>query len=66
MVGLKYDKLVSGPNNTFGATLRWEKPLFTHSEVKHYIYKVMSANVPPVRRRRDANMNTGIETVSEN
>lgn len=66
MIGLQYDKPVSGPDNTFGATLRWEKPLFTHSEVKHYVYRVMSANAPSARRRRDTNLNTGIETVSEN
>lgn len=61
---LKYDGLVPGDNNTFGTTVRWDKPLFTHSEVKHYRYKVMSTSALPQRRKRTIQLNMAIETVS--
>ena len=64
VMGLKYDGLVPGDNNTFGTTVRWEKPLFTHSEVKHYRYKVMSTSALPQRRKRTIQINIAIETVS--
>ena len=68
VMGLKFDRLVPGDNNTFGTTVMWEKPLFTHSEVKHYRYKVMSESVSPPapqqRQQRATNINMAIETVS--
>ena len=63
MIDLRRSELVPGPNNTFGTTVRWEKPLFTHSGVKHYIYKVLDSSGIR-RRKRDNNLNTALQTVS--
>ena len=64
VIGLQYDELVPGPNNTFGTTMSWQKPLFTHSGVKHYRYKVLRRSAQ-LRRKRDTNQNTALETVSK-
>ena len=60
VIGLKYDKLIPGPSNTFGTKLSWQKPLFTHSGVKYYSYKVLRTSAP-----QDTNLNTALETVSK-
>ena len=63
MIGLKRGVQVAGPNNTFSTTVWWEKPLFTHSGVKYYTYKVLSTS-DQKRRKRGINLNAGVHTVS--
>ena len=55
---LTFDELKAGVNDTFSATIRWRKPLFKHSAVKHYLYKVLDTTQQ--RPKRD----TGLQTVS--
>ena len=62
VIGLKHGVQVAGPNNTFSTTVWWEKPLFTHSGVKHYTYKVIISDQK--RRKRDINLYAGVDTVS--
>ena len=61
VIGLRHGVQVAGPNNTFSTTVWWEKPLFKHCGVKHYIYKVISDQK---RRKRDINLYAGVHTVS--
>ena len=63
VIDLRRSELVPGPNNKFGTTVRWEKPWFTHSEVKHYKYKVLDSSGKR-RRKRGNNLNTALQTVS--
>ena len=63
VIGLKHGVQVAGPNNTFSTTVWWEKPLFKHSGVKHYIYKVLPIS-DQKRRKRDINLYAGVPTVS--
>ena len=63
VIGLKHGVQVAGPNNTFSTTVWWEKPLFTHSGVKHYIYKLLPIS-DQKRRKRDTNLYAGVPTVS--
>jgi len=53
---LTFDELKAGFNDTFRATIRWRKPLFKHSAVKHYLYKVLDTTQQ--RPKRD----TGLQT----
>ena len=39
MGGLRHDEIVPSYNDSFRTTVKWQKPLFTHSVVTHYIYK---------------------------
>ena len=64
MIGLKHGVQVAGPNNTFSTTVWWEKPLFTHSGVKHYEYKVLRIS-DQNRRKRGINLYAGVDTVSD-
>ena len=48
---LKYDEIFPTANNTFRTTVSWEKPLFIHSDVHHYSYKVVAIN-SLLRKRR--------------
>ena len=43
VVGLKHEELVPTSSSTFSATVKWEKPLFTQSNVTHYIYRTTKA-----------------------
>ena len=61
VIGLKHGVQIAGPNNTFSTTVWWEKPLFKHSGVKHYVYKVLPVS-DQTRRKRDNN--AGFQTVS--
>ena len=61
MIGLKHGVKIAGPNNTFSTTVWWEKPLFKHSGVKHYVYKVLPVS-DQTRRKRDNS--AGFQTVS--
>ena len=63
VIGLKHGVQVAGPNNTFSTTVWWDKPLFKHSEVKHYIYKVLRIS-DQKRRKREINLYAGVNTVS--
>ena len=63
VIGLRHGAQVAGPNNTFSTTISWEKPLFKHSGVKHYIYKVLPIS-DQKRRKRDINLYAGVHTVS--
>ncbi|CAH3043290.1 unnamed protein product [Pocillopora meandrina] len=58
---LKYDEIFPTANNTFRTTVSWEKPLFTHSDVHHYSYKVVAIN-SLLRKRRETLSNTMITT----
>ena len=60
--GLKYDEIFPTANNTFRTTVSWGKPLFTHSDVQHYSYKVVAIN-SPLRKRRETLSNTIITMV---
>lgn len=64
VIGLKHGVQVAGPNNTFSTTVWWEKPLFTHSGVKHYTYKVIISDQK--RRKRDINLYAGVDTSDTN
>ena len=59
---LEYGSLVPTANDTFRTIVSWKKPEFTHSEVKHYKYK-MSPTDASQRERRGTPMNTEITTV---
>ena len=63
VIGLKHGVQVAGPNNTFSTTVWWEKPLFKHSGVKYYTYKVLRIS-DQKRRKRDINLYAGVDTVS--
>ncbi|XP_022799052.1 platelet-derived growth factor receptor alpha-like [Stylophora pistillata] len=63
--GLKYDEIFPTAKNTFRTTVSWEKPLFTHSDVKHYIYKLTAKNLP-LRKRRETLLNTETTTTGTN
>ena len=62
--GLKYDEIFPTANNTFRTTVSWEKPLFIHSDVHQYSYKVVVIN-SLLRKRRETLSNTMITTVRE-
>lgn len=60
---LDYNELVATGNDSFRTTVSWEKPLFTHSDVKYYKYKVLATDASQ-RKRRGTALNTAITTVS--
>lgn len=60
---LDYDELLPTANNSFRTTVSWQKPLFKHSEVKHYRYRVLVTD-PSQRKRRGTALNTAMLTVS--
>ncbi|XP_066025560.1 uncharacterized protein [Pocillopora verrucosa] len=62
---LKYDEIFPTANNTFRTTVSWEKPLFIHSDVHHYSYKVVAIN-SLLRKRRETLSNTMITTTGTN
>ncbi|CAH3167645.1 unnamed protein product [Porites lobata] len=51
VVGLKHEELVPTSSSTFSATVKWEKPLFTQSNVTHYIYRTTKAIKGQMERR---------------
>ena len=61
VIGLKHGVQIAGPNNTFSTTVWWEKPLFKHSGVKHYVYKVLPVSD---QTRLKGDNNAGFQTVS--
>lgn len=63
--GLRYYEIFPTANNTFRTTVSWGKPLFTHSDVHHYSYKVVAIN-SPLRKRRETLSNTIITTTGTN
>ena len=63
VIGLKHGIQIAGSNNTFGTTVWWEKPLFKHSGVRDYIYKVLPIS-DQKRRKRDSNLYAVVYTVS--
>ncbi|KAJ7358906.1 hypothetical protein OS493_020744, partial [Desmophyllum pertusum] len=59
--GLKYGDLVRTANDTFRTTVSWQKPLFTHSDVEYYKYKLLATD-DPQRKRRGIALNTAFRT----
>lgn len=59
---LEYDFLVPTFNDTFRTTVSWRKPKFTHSDVKHYKYKILPIDSSQ-RERRGTALNNEITTV---
>ncbi|XP_067031687.1 uncharacterized protein [Acropora muricata] len=53
VVRLKHDGISHSTNGTFRFTVRWQKPLFLHSVVKHYKYKITTKveKIEQVQRR---------------
>lgn len=53
VVMLKHGEISLSTNSTFRFTVRWQKPLFLHSAVKHYEYKITKKNekIEQVQRR---------------
>lgn len=51
VVGLKNEELVPASSSTFSATVKWEKPLFTQSNVTHYIYRTTKEIKGQIERR---------------
>jgi len=65
VVGLKHVEIVPSYNDSFRTTVKWQKPLFTHSVVTHYIYKTTKKN--EVQRRAidfDTKFTTNITNVT--
>lgn len=67
VVGLSHDALVPSSNELFGTKVSWQKPLFNHSAVNHYSYKITNGTDKLVRNkvRRAIDLNTVFTTVSE-
>lgn len=67
VVGLRHDALVPSSNELFRTKVSWKKPLFKHSEVSHYRYKITNGTKKPVRdvQRRAIEFDTYFITVSE-
>ena len=38
VVGLKNEQLVPGSSTSFSTIVKWEKPLFTQSNISYYVY----------------------------
>ena len=67
VVGLRHDALVPSSNELFRTKVSWKKPLFNHSKVSHYRYKITNGTKKPVRnvQRRAIEFDTYFITVSE-
>lgn len=61
MVGLKHDEIVPSHNDSFRTTVKWQKPLFTHSVVTHFTYKTTKKSEV---ERRAIDFDTEFTTVS--
>lgn len=66
VVGLRHDALVPS-SESFRTKVSWKKPLFNHSEVSYYRYKITNGTEKPVRnvQRRAIEFHTYFITVSE-
>jgi len=64
VVGLSHDALVPSSNELFGTKVSWQKPLFNHSAVNHYSYKITNGTDKLVRNkvRRAIDLNTVFTT----
>lgn len=67
VVGLSNDELVAVSDGSFRTKVSWQKPLFNHSAVSHYSYKITNSTQKSVGkiRRRAIDLNTVYTTVSE-
>ena len=68
VVGLKHNGLVPSSQGSFRTTVSWQKPLFDHSAVRHYSYRISNTSVKGTDRkirRRAIDFNTDFTTVSE-
>lgn len=67
VVGISHDELVPSSNGLFRTKVSWQKPLFNHSEVNHYNYKITNGSEKTAGniRRRAIDFNIVFTTVSE-
>ena len=67
VVGLRHSGLVSSAGESFRTTVSWQKPLFNHSTVQHYRYKISNISSKTVgkKTRRAIDFDTDLTTVSE-
>ncbi|CAH3145354.1 unnamed protein product [Pocillopora meandrina] len=68
VVGLRHSGLVSSANESFRTTVSWQKPLFNHSTVQHYRYKISNISSKTVgkKTRRAIDFDTYLTTRSNN
>ena len=65
VVGLSHDALVPSSNELFRTKVSWQKPLFNHSEVSYYSFKITNGTERIVGnvQRRAIDFNTVSTTV---
>ncbi|XP_078349309.1 uncharacterized protein LOC144634272 [Oculina patagonica] len=52
VVGLSHDELVPTSDGSFRTKVSWQKPLFNHSAVSHYSYKITNSTQKSVGKMR--------------
>ncbi len=67
VVGLSHDELVPTSDGSFRTKVSWQKPLFNHSAVSHYSYKITNSTQKSVgkMRRRAIDFDAVFTTVSD-
>lgn len=64
VVGLKHSEIAPSSSRAFSTTVMWEKPLFKHSAVKYYRYKISAKENQLQIRRRATELSDVLTTVS--
>lgn len=67
VAGLRHSGLVSSADESFRTTVSWQKPLFNHSTVQHYRYKISNISSKTGKKtRRATDFDTYLTTRSNN
>lgn len=68
VVGLRRNELLPSSDESFRTTVFWQKPLFNHSVVQYYRYRISNTSSETVgkKKRRAIDLNTDLTTQSNN
>ncbi|PFX14744.1 Vascular endothelial growth factor receptor 2 [Stylophora pistillata] len=68
VIGLRHNELMPSSDESFRMTVFWQKPLFNHSVVQYYRYRISNTSSETVgkKKRRAIDLNTDLTTESNN